>query len=274
MKTRTFGPSPNYPLAEAYKGPDPSRMITIAGPCSIESEGQIREVLRGFKDLPFQPTYVRGGPWSFGTYPPKCTGLRTLDMKMFCSLVKGAGLKPIIECLDIRDLEKIAKHADAIQIGARQMQNYPLLLEAGKLGIDITLKRNVGCTLDEFLGAAEYILTPGCSKVILIERGSATFHNHVRWGVDVSIIAHISKYFDVPILVDASHGTGRRDLVLPVLRAGIAAGASGFLIETHPKPDESWSDSEQAYPLSDLKRVFHDAATIHSLVRFQEAGIV
>jgi len=270
MKKRSFGPEPSYPYVDNYVRPTEHHgLISIAGPCSIESESQILEVLNAFENLPFRPTYVRGGPWTYGTYPPKEPGLRREHLKLFTGLVREAGHLSIVECLDIRELDKIAEHSDAIQIGARQMQNYPLLIEAGKLGKTITLKRHVGATLDEFLGAAEYILKSGMSKLILIERGSATYHNHVRWGVDISVIAHVAKHTRVPILVDASHGTGRRDLVEPVLKAGLAGGAAGFLVETHPNPSLSVSDAEQAYPLAGIKELFHNAAGIRSLVDFQ-----
>ena len=263
---RTWGPTPHYEGVRGYVCPiEHQKMIVVAGPCSIESYEQVTLVLRALRESPVPVSYVRGGPWSYGTYPPLEPGLRAGDLSMFSDAVRANGLRSVVECLDIRNLEAIADKVDAIQIGARQAQNYPLLIEAGKVAkarnSTVFLKRGVGMTVDEFLGAGEYIVRQG-AKLILVERGSATYHNHVRWGVDISVIAYIASRLAVPILVDASHGTGRRDLVAPVTLAGIAAGASGFVVETHPWPDKSRSDADQAFPLGAFASLAHAAKGI------------
>lgn len=262
---RTWGPKPNYPKVLAYKAPDHG-IITIAGPCSIESEEQIHEVIQQFKDNSSEPTFLRGGPWSYGTFPPDNTGFRRKSFLMFCNIAKDAGIKSIVEVLDIREIDFIARHADAIQIGARHMQDYAMLKEVAQLPMPVTLKRNMGATLDEFLGAAEYLCQGKC-RPILIERGSSTYHNHVRWELSVSMIAAIKRLTGIPIIVDGAHSSGRRDLVESLTLAGIAAGADGYLIETHPEPDKSLSDSEQAFPLSEYAVLHSRVKSLHEFIR-------
>ena len=263
---RTWGPKPRYEGAYFYKRPPEHRdtIISVAGPCSIETPEQVGLVLRALKEAG-GVTYVRGGPWSYGTYPPLEPGLRDGDLTMFANAVHDAGMRCVVECLDIRLLDLVAARVDAIQIGARQAQNYPLLIEVGKVskakGSPVFLKRGVGMTVDEWLGAAEYIIAQG-ANIILVERGSATYHNHVRWGVDITAIAYIAEKLDIPVLVDGSHGTGRRDLVAPVTLAGIAAGASGFVLECHPWPEKSKSDAEQAFPLAAVKPLFDSVKAV------------
>lgn len=254
---RSFGPKPKYPLVEAQeRWPSQRGMMVIAGPCSIESREQVAAVLGVLKATGV--SYVRGGPWTYGTYPPEKTGLRLQDLKMFTNAVRATGLQSIVEVLDLRLVDEVARHADALQVGARQAQNYPLLEAMGETGKVVTLKRGVGMTVDEWLGAGEYILKAG-GKLVLIERGSATYHDHVRWGVDITSIAYVASRLDVPVIVDASHGTGRRDLVAPVTFAGLAAGADGFLVEVHPDPEKSRSDAEQAYPLMGYPQLYRHA---------------
>lgn len=264
---RTWGPTPRYPAVKNYILPkEHHAMMCVAGPCSIESFEQMRLVLDNLKESPVPVSYVRGGPWSFGTYPPAEPGLRGGDLTMFADAVHARGMRAVVEVLDLRLVESIAEKVDAIQVGARQAQNYPLLIEAGRIGkargIPVFLKRGVGMTVDELLGAGEYILRQG-AKLVLIERGSATYHNHIRWGVDISVIAYIASRLAVPILVDASHGTGRRDLVAPVTLAGLAAGAAGFVVETHPWPEASRSDADQAFPLGAFKDLARAANAVY-----------
>lgn len=265
---RVWGPSPRYSFVRTYRRPSHHRgIISIMGPCSIEGREQMEKVCRKLK--PLKPTYIRGGPWSYGTYPPdpELQGIRLESLYEAWDAVGNHGLGLIIECLDMRNLYDIRTHSDAVQIGARQMQNYPMLSELGSYNVDLTLKRHPGATVDELLGACEYILRAGKARPILIERGSSSFHNHVRWSLDVSLIAHVKSVCDVPILVDASHGGGRRDLVEPLILAGMAAGADGFLLECHPDPERSISDAEQAVNLDDAVRIFKKAKKVYDLVR-------
>jgi 3-deoxy-7-phosphoheptulonate synthase len=252
-------PTPNYPNVFKYKRPEEhNHQIVIAGPCSIESEEQTKAIADelSYRDI----DYMRGGVYRAGTYPRDNYGMQRDLLEMFYAVARIYGLKTIIEVIDIRQIEMIDKYADAFQVGARHMQDYALLTELSGTKKTVALKRNMGAKLDEFLGAAEYLCRGTC-KPILIERGSSTFHDHVRWDLSISMIAAIKRLTDIPILVDPSHGTGRRNIVEPMARAGIAAGADGITIEVHPNPDSSLSDANQAFPLSDFGRMIYSLRT-------------
>lgn len=255
---RTFGPKPNYPGVIAYddKGRYQSGPIVIAGPCSIESEDQVTQIAIGLNRVGC--TFMRGGVFRAGTYPPEDFGLRIDLLEMWKAIANRYDLKIIVEVIDVRQIELLDEYADAFQVGARQAQGYVLLKEISQTEKHVTLKRGAGMKLDEFLGAAEY-LTRGRCTPILIERGSATQMNHVRWDLSISIIPAIKAITKIPIIADASHGTGRRDLVYDMTLAGVQAGADGYLLEVHPDPDKSLSDSDQAYPLH-LYQELHEEA--------------
>jgi 3-deoxy-7-phosphoheptulonate synthase len=247
---RVWGPAPKYPLAQSYVRPN-NEFVIIAGPCSVESKEQI-ELVSGHVSFN-GATHLRGGVFRAGTYPPSKFGWVDEELlRAYSYAAKKFNLKNIIEILDYRDIDFISKYADCLQVGCRQMQNYTLLKEVGKTGKTIFLKRHPGSTIDEWLGAAEYVLEAGCKDLYLIERGSSTNATHVRWDLSISIIPALKAISRLPVIVDGSHGTGRRDLVAPMTLAGIAAGASGCLIETHPNPTKSLSDSDQAISLSDF----------------------
>lgn len=258
-KRRTWGPTPKYPLVENYKPPIGQNFIVIAGPCSVESEEQIRQVAYTVASL--GATHLRGGVFRAGTYPGDNFGY--VDERLISAYSKAAavnGLKCIIEVLDYSQskLDLIADYADCFQIGCRSMQNYTLLRKIGAYGRQTFLKRSPGATIDEFLGAAEHLLTasPYCNPV-LIERGSSTHSTHVRWDLSISMIPAVQEITDIPIIVDASHGTGRRDLVEAMSLAGVAAGANGLLVETHPNPEQSLSDADQAVSLDTFMSIMH-----------------
>lgn len=251
-KRRTWGPKPNYPLVESYLRPTfPYPLFfVLAGPCSVESEEQIRHVAKVVSA--YGATHLRGGVFRAGTYPGKNFGL--VDDSLLKAFQKAAhdfGLRNIIEVLDYSEeaLEKVSKFADCLQVGCRQMQNYTLLRKVGRMGRTVFLKRHPGATIDEWLGAAEHLLAAGNCEPVLIERGSATNATHVRWDLSISMIPAVQAITSIPILVDGSHGTGRRDLVEPMTLAGVAAGADGVLVETHPDPERSLSDADQAIGL-------------------------
>lgn len=258
---RTWGPTPRYDAVRAW--PTPRRgtrdavmlpkLIILAGPCSVESPEQADLCLAVLRQKDLGVTYVRGGLYRAGTYPRAdgVFGLQTQIVEWWAEKVRAVGKKTIIEVLDIRQVEYLDRYADAFQVGARHCQDYALLRELAQSEKLVTLKRGMGMTLDEFLGAAEYLAQGRCTP-ILIERGSATHMNHVRWDLSVSLIAAVKRMTSIPILVDASHGTGRRDLVEPMTLAGLAAGADGFLVEVHPDPERSLSDADQALSLESL----------------------
>lgn len=254
-------PTPNYPRVETYPKQKDS-FIVLAGPCSIESPEQVEEIAAEISQYPI--TFMRGGVYRAGTYPREEFGLQRDLLFDWKEIAKKHKLDIVVEVLDIRLLDVIDRAADAFQIGARHMQDYALLKEISKTPKTVFLKRNMGAKLDEFLGACEYLLQGSC-KPVLIERGSSSYHDHVRWELSVSTIAAIKNKCHVPIIVDASHGSGRRSLVLPLTLSGIAAGADGFLVETHPTPDLSLSDANQAYPLEDFGHIFDKALGIRNI---------
>lgn len=249
---RQFGPTPNYPLAQKYKD---GEHYLIGGPCSVESVSQIQTCAKVCSQAGF--THLRGGTFRAGTYPPENFGL--IDEGLLSAFKAAADyydLENIVEVLDYRDqaLGLYEKYSHCFQVGARQMQNYTLLRVLSEFDRTVFLKRSPSATIDETLGAVEYLLKGRCQPVI-IERGSVSFTNHVRWDLSVSMIAAIKAETGVPIIVDASHGSGRRDLVTPLTLAGLVAGADGCLVEFHPKPDESISDSEQALSIDSFSQL-------------------
>lgn len=247
---RAWGPIPSYPRVQSYTPPQYG-FISIAGPCSVESEEQIEKIAKVLGTLGV--TYMRGGVFRAGTYPGSKFGLVPAMMECLYFTAHQYGMKVVMEVLDYipESLALYHRYSDAFQVGARQMQNYTLLHVLGATKRPVFLKRHPGSTLDEFLGAAEHILQAH-GEPILIERGSVTHCNHVRWDLSISMIPAVKKITSIPIIVDASHGTGRRDLVEPMTLAGIAAGADGFLCEVHPDPEHSLSDADQAYPLDNF----------------------
>lgn len=253
-KKRTWGPTPKYELVEKYK-PKSDNFVFISGPCSVESREQILSMGAIVKNA--GATHLRGGVFRAGTYPNDKVNFGWVSEFLLQSYYEAAqtnGLKNIIEVLDYTEdsFKLIEPYCDVFQVGARAMQNYSLLSKLGKYGKPVLLKRNTGATLDEWLGAAEWLLKGGVQEIYLIERGSSTHLNHVRWDLSISIIPAIKSICNIPVIVDASHGTGRRDLVAPMTLAGVAAGAGGCLVECHYDPEKSLSDADQAITPKEL----------------------
>lgn len=262
-KRRTWGPTPKYPLVEAYE-PKVKPFAVIAGPCSVENSEMIHSLAEQVSKL--GATHLRGGVFRAGTYPGTAFGYRDESLlNAYHVAAKLNGLENIIEILDYSEgaVDFVARYCTAFQVGARQMQNYTLLRLLGAYGKPVFLKRHPGATLDEWLGAAEHLLTGGVTEIYLIERGSSTNANHVRWDLSLSMIPAIKALSKIPVIVDASHGTGRRDLVSPMTLAGVAAGAGGILVEVHEKPDQSLSDPDQAI----TPKEFQDLMTKIKLVK-------
>ncbi len=254
---RQFGPTPTYSRVINYRRPK-NDFVFISGSCSVESVSQIHSIAAEVKDA--GATHLRGGVFRAGTYPNDKMRFGWVDeglIREFHEAAKSNGLKNIIEVLDYSEFsfQLISPYADCFQVGARSMQNYSLLSKLGQYGKPVFLKRNTGATLDEWLGAAEYLLKGGVTELYLIERGSSSFLNHVRWDLSISLIPAIGQITDIPVIVDASHGTGRSDLVGPMTLAGIAAGAGGCLIECHQDPEKSFSDAQQAVSVDQLYEI-------------------
>lgn len=273
---RWWGPVPTYPKVESYENTAHmeaiinERLLMLGGPCSVESADQIHAIAQRLGRLKVQ--YLRGGIYRAGTYPNRSRGFGLIDETLIAEFARAAhenGMKTVVEVLEYspQAMAIYDKYGDAYQVGARQMQNYPLLKMLSQRKRPVFLKRAVGATIDEFLGSAEWLLQNGTCDVILIERGSATNATHVRWDLSISMIPAIGTITNLPVLVDASHGTGRRDLVIPMTLAGVAAGAAGCLFETHPQPRNSISDADQAISIEDAEYLVTKARDIQMVLR-------
>jgi 3-deoxy-7-phosphoheptulonate synthase len=222
-------------------------VIVMAGPCSVESREQVKIVARAVQRSGAR--VLRGGAFKPRTSPYAFQGHGEAALQWMREAADDLNLAVISEVMDVRTLEMMVKYVDVLQVGARNMQNFDLLKELGRLRHPVLLKRGLSATIEEWLLSAEYILAGGNTQVILCERGIRTFEVATRNTLDISAIPVIKKLSHLPILVDPSHGTGRRDKVLPMGRAAVAAGADGLLIEVHNEPEKALSDGAQSlYP--------------------------
>ncbi|HZL49459.1 MAG TPA: 3-deoxy-7-phosphoheptulonate synthase [Terracidiphilus sp.] len=222
-------------------------LAIVAGPCSIESRDQAFAIAEQVSAAGAQ--FFRGGAFKPRTSPYAFQGMGIEALRIMAEIRDRFGLRIITEALDSESLELVAEWADVIQIGARNMQNFSLLKKAGRLRKPVLLKRGLSATLEEFMMSAEYVMSEGNYEVILCERGVRTFSDHARNTLDLSVIPAVQRVSHLPILVDPSHGTGRRDSVLPMARAGVACGADGIIVEVHHQPEIALSDGPQSiYP--------------------------
>jgi 3-deoxy-7-phosphoheptulonate synthase len=222
-------------------------LAIVAGPCSVESREQAFAIAEQVAAAGAQ--FFRGGAFKPRTSPYVFQGLGLEALQIMAEIRERTGLRIVTEALDNETLDLVAEWADVVQIGARNMQNFSLLKRAGKLRKPVLIKRGLSATLDEFLMAAEYVMSEGNYQVILCERGVRTFTDHTRNTLDLSIVPAVQRLSHLPILVDPSHGTGRRDSVLPMARAAVASGADGILVEVHNQPEKALSDGPQSiYP--------------------------
>jgi 3-deoxy-7-phosphoheptulonate synthase len=219
----------------------------IAGPCTVESRDQTVTTARAVRDA--GASLFRGGAYKPRTSPYSFQGLGQEGLGMLAAAKAETGLPVVTECMDVRDLDAVLEVADVLQIGARNMQNYPLLTEIGRADRPVLLKRGLSSTLEELLMAAEYILKEGTEAVMLCERGIRTFETAYRFTLDLMAIPVLKQLTHLPVIVDPSHAAGRRDLVAPLSLAAAAAGADGIIVEVHPEPDEAICDGPQALPL-------------------------
>src|SRR5579862_2227257 len=219
----------------------------VAGPCSVESPKQAFTIAERIAKAGAR--FFRGGASKPRTSPYAFQGLGEGALKVMAEIREQFGLRIVTEAIDSESLELVADYADVVQIGARNMQNFSLLKKAGRLRKPVLLKRGMSATLEEFLMAAEYVMSEGNYEVVLCERGVRTFSDHARNTLDLSIVPAVQRLSHLPILVDPSHATGRRDSVLPMARAAIATGADGVLVEVHHQPEKALSDGPQSiYP--------------------------
>jgi len=245
-----------------------AKLAMIAGPCAIENREQARAIASHVKAAGVH--LFRGGAYKPRTSPYSFQGLGEPALKLMAEIREEFGLGIVTEAVDNESIELVEKYADVIQIGARNMQNFSLLKRAGKASKPILLKRGMSATLDEFLMAAEYILSEGNYRVMLCERGVRTFSDHTRNTLDLSVVPAVQIRSHLPILVDPSHGTGRRNKVLPLSRAAVAVGADGLLVEVHHDPDHALSDGAQSIVPDELELLMSEvhsiAAVLHRTV--------
>ena len=220
------------------------RVAVVAGPCAVESERQAIDIAR--EVVAAGATLYRGGAFKPRTSPYSFQGLGEPGLKILKKVREETGLPIVTEVLDTDTAELVAEYADCLQIGTRNMQNFALLKKVGRIRRPVLLKRGMSATIEEFLLSAEYLLSEGNYDVLLCERGVRTFADHTRNTLDLSVIPYVKRISHLPILVDPSHGTGKRLKVLPMSRAAVAAGSDGLLIEVHNHPEVALSDGPQA----------------------------
>ena len=224
-----------------------SEVVAMAGPCAVESREQIREIAASVREM--GATFLRGGAFKPRTSPYSFQGLGEEGLKYLREAADENGMLMISEVMDTTHIPVVSQYVDILQVGARNMQNFVMLKELGKVDKPVLLKRGLSATIEEWLLSAEYVMVGGNHQVILCERGIRTFEKYTRNTLDLSAIPIIEKLSHLPIVVDPSHGTGRREKVVPMARAAIAAGADGLLIEVHNHPDQALSDGAQSlYP--------------------------
>ena len=235
----------------------------IAGPCTVETREGLLEAARGV--AAGGATMLRGGAFKPRTSPYAFQGLGVEALRLLADAKEETGLPVVTELMDAREVEAVAEVADVIQVGARNMQNYTLLTEAGRSGVPVLIKRGLSATLDELLMAAEYVLAEGNPNVALCERGIRTFETGYRFTLDLLAIPALKDRTDLPVIVDPSHAAGRRDWVEPMSLAAAAAGADGLMVEVHPDPDAAICDGAQSLALegfADYARRVRQAAAI------------
>jgi 3-deoxy-7-phosphoheptulonate synthase len=227
------------------------RIVVIAGPCSVESREQLLETAREIG--PAGASMIRGGAFKPRTLPYSFQGLGEEGLKILAEARDMYGLPVVTEVMSPDEVGLVEKYADVLQIGARNVQNFPLLKRVGRSRKPVLLKRGLSSTVEEWLGAAEYILYGGNEDVILCERGLRSFGKITRFTLDLAIVPLLKEVSHLPVIVDPSHGTGLRSLVSPMARAAVAAGVDGLIVEVHPRPEEAKSDGAQSLTPDDFR---------------------
>jgi 3-deoxy-7-phosphoheptulonate synthase len=237
------------------------RAITVmAGPCSVESRDQILETARAVKTA--GASILRGGAWKPRTSPYEFQGLREEGLKLLALAREETGLKIVTEVMSTDTVPVVAEYADILQVGARNMQNYPLLERLGQIRKPVMLKRALSGTIKEWLMAAEYIVSKGNPNVMLCERGIRTFETATRNTLDINAIPVLKSLTHLPVIVDPSHGIGIRKHVAAIARAGVAAGADGIMVEVHPNPEKALSDGHQSLSFPEFDALMREVRVI------------
>ena len=239
-------------------------VVVMAGPCAVESREQVNAAAEAVSKAGVR--IMRGGAFKARTSPHTFQGMGEEGLKLLHEAARERGMYVVSEVMDHTQIPIFLEYADVLQVGARNMQNFNLLRELGKVSKPVLLKRGMSATIEELLLAADYVMTGGNHQIILCERGIRTFENYTRNTLDISAIPVVKKLSHLPIIVDPSHGTGRRDKVAPMARAAVAAGADGLLIEVHPQPDQALCDGAQSLFPDQFERLMKELRLIASAV--------
>jgi 3-deoxy-7-phosphoheptulonate synthase len=235
-------------------------VVVIAGPCAVESEKQLMEAAKAVQEA--GASILRGGAYKPRTSPFSFQGLEKKGLELLAQAREHFNIPVITEVVDPHDVSLVAKYADILQVGARNMQNFALLTSVGRSKHPVLLKRGFSSTITEWLTAADYLLAEGNNQVILCERGIRTFEDSIRFSLDISSVPVIKRFSHLPVIVDPSHAAGHYSLVPAIARAAVAAGADGLLIEVHPNPKEALVDGLQSLTLSDFARLMTELKAI------------
>ncbi len=246
-------------------------LTIIGGPCTVESLEQMEIVAAHLASAPVQ--MLRGGVYKPRTSPYAFQGLGLEGLKILADIRRRHGVPVVTEVMSIGQIDDVVEHADMLQVGSRNMQNFDLLKALGQASKPVLLKRGLAATIEEFIMAAEYILSHGNPDVILCERGIRSFDNYTRNVLDLGAVAALKQLTHLPVIVDPSHAVGKRELVAPLAKAAVACGADGLIIECHPEPEKSVSDARQALSLEDMVNLVRSLKPVAESVGRSVAGI-
>ena len=263
LTNKKFHPEPSV-IKVGNTSIGPENLTIMAGPCAIESKEQLLACARAAKAS--GANFLRGGAYKPRTSPYSFQGLEEEGLKYMQEAREETGLSVICEVTSLRALETTVKYVDMIQIGARNMQNFELLKEVGKSGIPVLLKRGLAATIDEWLNAAEYIISEGNPNIVLCERGIRTYETATRNTLDISAVPVIKSKSHLPIIVDPSHATGVREYIAPLSKASVACNADGLMIEVHPEPEKALSDGPQSLTFKDFDKLCDEIRPFADLV--------
>ena len=244
-------------------------LVIIGGPCAVESRSQMELVAQQLQHAPVQA--LRGGVFKPRTSPYSFQGLGVEGLGILSEVRSRYNLPVVTEVMTIDQIESLANHADMLQVGSRNMQNFDLLKALGQIDKPVLLKRGLAATIEEFVMAAEYILSHGNSQVVLCERGIRSFDNFTRNVLDLGAVVALKQLTHLPVIVDPSHAVGKRELVAPLAKAAVACGADGLIIECHPEPEKSVSDARQALSLEDMVHLVQSLRPVAAAVGRQIA---
>lgn len=264
LVSKEFHPTPSVVDVDGVKIGG-GNFVVMAGPCAVESREQLLESAKIVKAGGAQ--FLRGGAYKPRTSPYAFQGLETEGLKFLAEAREVTGLKIVTEVTEVEAVETVSEYADMLQIGARNMQNFSLLKEAGRGNKPVLLKRGLAATINEWLHAAEYILSEGNHNVVLCERGIRTYEEYTRNTLDLSAIAAMKHLSHLPIIVDPSHGTGKWRMVKPMAMAAVAAGADGLMIEVHPDPSKALSDGPQSLTPENYQEVMNSVFKLAEFIK-------